>query len=210
MEQTRTFGYVPSVIDGTELIYNGDDSLDIPEEYSYVDFMPHAYNQGQYPICVTESVRAYIDWNINVDESKDNKEEHQVAVFDIYASKTNEGDGMTFKDALYYLRHHGVNTNVGNETIERYAMVNGIDSLKRALINNGPCVGAFLVRDPQCGTSFWKGNGFLGGHAISIVGYDKEGFIIRNSWGTEWGNNGYTKLPYNEFHYLMECWTIIA
>ncbi len=29
-----------------------------------------------------------------------------------------------------------------------------------------------------------------GGHAIAIVGYDKDGFIIRNSWGTDWGDKG--------------------
>ena len=29
------------------------------------------------------------------------------------------------------------------------------------------------------------------GHAIAIVGYTKDCFIIRNSWGTDWGDNGY-------------------
>jgi hypothetical protein len=29
------------------------------------------------------------------------------------------------------------------------------------------------------------------GHAIAIVGYTKNHFIIRNSWGTDWGDNGY-------------------
>lgn len=28
----------------------------------------------------------------------------------------------------------------------------------------------------------------LGGHAFAIVGYDEDGFIIQNSWGTKWGN----------------------
>ena len=31
-----------------------------------------------------------------------------------------------------------------------------------------------------------------GGHAVAIVGYEKRSdFIIRNSWGQSWGNNGY-------------------
>jgi len=29
-------------------------------------------------------------------------------------------------------------------------------------------------------------------HAALIVGYNSKGFIIRNSWGTTWGNNGYS------------------
>ena len=30
-----------------------------------------------------------------------------------------------------------------------------------------------------------------GGHAISIVGYTSDRFIIRNSWGTAWGKDGF-------------------
>jgi len=30
-----------------------------------------------------------------------------------------------------------------------------------------------------------------GGHAVCIVGYTETGFIIRNSWGTAWGDKGF-------------------
>jgi hypothetical protein len=30
-----------------------------------------------------------------------------------------------------------------------------------------------------------------GGHAVALVGYGPGRFIIRNSWGTEWGDKGY-------------------
>ena len=38
----------------------------------------------------------------------------------------------------------------------------------------------------------------LGGHAVLAVGYDDEQrrFIVRNSWGTEWGMQGYFTMPY--------------
>ena len=38
----------------------------------------------------------------------------------------------------------------------------------------------------------------LGGHAVMAVGYDdtKQAFIIRNSWGTQWGMQGYFYMPY--------------
>ncbi len=29
------------------------------------------------------------------------------------------------------------------------------------------------------------------GHAVSLVGYSKNYFIVRNSWGTKWGDNGF-------------------
>lgn len=38
-----------------------------------------------------------------------------------------------------------------------------------------------------------------GGHAIALVGYTAQGFIIQNSWGTRWGNNGFALLPYEDF-----------
>jgi hypothetical protein len=31
-------------------------------------------------------------------------------------------------------------------------------------------------------------------HAALLVGYDEEGFILRNSWGKEWGDKGYARL----------------
>ena len=30
-----------------------------------------------------------------------------------------------------------------------------------------------------------------GGHAVALVGYTREGFIVRNSWGEEWGDKGF-------------------
>ena len=216
MEQQQiTFGYVPSVLDGSEIIYSGDTSLDIPEEYSYVEYLPKVYDQGQLPICVTCSCGAYINWNINVDSDQDNKTDNGIKLLEIYKARTNQGDGMTFKEALKFLRNVGVNTNKGLQKIERYAFIpknkDFINTLKLALIDNGPCVGAFIVRDPNCGREFWKGESMLGGHAISIVGYNKTGFIVRNSWSEFWGDNGYTILPYDEVYpYLLECWTIIA
>lgn len=38
-----------------------------------------------------------------------------------------------------------------------------------------------------------------GGHAVMAVGYDdeQERFIIRNSWGADWGKGGYFTMPYD-------------
>ena len=38
----------------------------------------------------------------------------------------------------------------------------------------------------------------LGGHAVCLVGYDDdaEDFIVRNSWGRSWGQDGYCRVPY--------------
>ncbi len=38
----------------------------------------------------------------------------------------------------------------------------------------------------------------IGGHAVLAVGYDdaQQRFIVRNSWGTDWGMAGYFTMPY--------------
>lgn len=39
----------------------------------------------------------------------------------------------------------------------------------------------------------------LGGHAFAIVGYDRQGFWIQNSWGPAWGSNGLARLGYADW-----------
>lgn len=40
---------------------------------------------------------------------------------------------------------------------------------------------------------------FLGAHAIAIVGYDPEGFWFQNSWGADWGRDGFGRISYDDW-----------
>ncbi len=42
------------------------------------------------------------------------------------------------------------------------------------------------------------GEKVLGGHAVMAVGYDdaQQRFLVRNSWGSDWGQGGYFTIPY--------------
>lgn len=58
-----------------------------------------------------------------------------------------------------------------------------------------------------------SGEQLLGGHAVLAVGYDDtiSRFIVRNSWGTSWGQDGYFTLPYaflTERNLSSDFWTI--
>ncbi len=48
-----------------------------------------------------------------------------------------------------------------------------------------------------------KSESILGGHCVVAVGYDthKRIFIVRNSWGNDWGDKGYCYMP---FKYLTD------
>lgn len=39
----------------------------------------------------------------------------------------------------------------------------------------------------------------LGGHAFAIVGYDERGFWLQNSWGPDWGKDGFAHLTYDDW-----------
>jgi C1A family cysteine protease len=57
------------------------------------------------------------------------------------------------------------------------------------------------------------GESVLGGHCVVAVGYDdtQRTFIIRNSWGTGWGERGYCQMPYEYLispHLSSDLWTI--
>lgn len=72
-----------------------------------------------------------------------------------------------------------------------------LESYRKWLANNGPIMVRLDV------DSNWNGlgsNGKLttynsatrgGGHAVALVGYTKDYFIVRNSWGETWGDKGY-------------------
>jgi hypothetical protein len=38
-----------------------------------------------------------------------------------------------------------------------------------------------------------------GGHAFAIVGYDRDGFWIQNSWGDDWGRDGFCHVTYDDW-----------
>jgi C1A family cysteine protease len=60
-----------------------------------------------------------------------------------------------------------------------------------------------------------KNERVVGGHAVMAAGYDdtQQRFIIRNSWGTDWGQKGYFTMPYvylGSRNLSDDFWTIRA
>ena len=46
-----------------------------------------------------------------------------------------------------------------------------------------------------------------GGHAFALVGFNREGFVIQNSWGGSWGSGGFAVIRYADWHdNAMDAW----
>lgn len=206
--ENLVLGCIPSKMDGSEKIFSASEKQRLPESYSYKENMSPVLDQGFEQICVPCTVSSYLNWRENLKDgsTKDNK----VNLKQIYKSRENRGDGMTFKDALKFLHNNGVDSNAGVLKINSYGRVMSSVMLKAAIVMNGPCFGALPVYSDYC--DFWvnRGQGLQGYHAIAIVGYNENGFIIRNSWGKSFCEDGYTVIPYDEFKKLIEIWTVMS
>jgi len=97
---------------------------------------------------------------------------------------------------------------------------NLLTTIRQALAREGPFVLALLVCDNFVPGTDGKiplpQGGFRGGHQVGIVGDlpDMGSLILRNSWGTGWGHDGYALLPYEWLTsrydggwYVYESWT---
>ena len=86
--------------------------------------------------------------------------------------------------------------------------------IRRDIYHWGPCSSGFAIHDDFLD---WNGKGIyewdkksdlVGGHAIVIVGWGEEAgkkyWIVRNSWGKDWGDKGYFKILRGENHCEIE------
>jgi len=79
-----------------------------------------------------------------------------------------------------------------------------LSSIKSALAKYGPLPTAFMVYEDfkhyKSGVYSYVSGKKLGGHAVLLVGYndDEQYFIVKNSWGTGWGEGGFFRIAYSE------------
>lgn len=79
-----------------------------------------------------------------------------------------------------------------------------VSDVKNSLAVYGPVIAGMLVYSDfysyRGGVYSYATGDYVGAHAVLIVGYDdvNQCFIVKNSWGTGWGEAGYFRIAYSE------------
>ena len=83
---------------------------------------------------------------------------------------------------------------------EMYA-IKGQEEIKKEILANGPVVTSFLFVSDflyyKKGYYEFVSGKYLGNHEAVIVGWDENGWIAQNSFGSVWGDNGFFKVKYD-------------
>lgn len=212
-----------------ETIYSDD--VPIPKTLDLRMFLQPVTNQGSQGTCSAQVAACIQEYQARKELNLTGDDDKFSPQF-VYNLREEPGmSGMTPRETMKILNKDGVcreflyeygliqlpsqmSTDAINDAsnfkIKNYAQIDTIKTLKKALVKNGVCYICFPVFNES--TRMWKaaqGETDKGGHAMAVIGYNHEGFIIRNSWGDNWGKNGYTIYPYVDWGAHWEIWTTI-
>lgn len=228
-------GYIPSPIDDRDYTLEDvmESEVSLPEEYR-TEGKVKIMNQFIYGSCVAHALSAAMQYgehkagfNITHDFSRG-------FIYANRKDTDYQGSGMVTREALKQLNHCGDclyetfpwNDNYKNvkKLLEKnkekylkealpYVITNYFrcyteEEVKKALINQGSVIVCINIYPSFGGNAKVPAEDekSKGGHAMCLVGWDKDGWIIANSWGKIWGNKGYCHLPYE--YPIKEWWGI--
>ncbi|KAG5683625.1 hypothetical protein PVAND_012898 [Polypedilum vanderplanki] len=183
---------------------------------NYTKLFPPAKDQGLCGCCFIFATVSILEYISRINGDNDIYSEQDLLDCDTLDTGC---DGGWLGNAFRYVRDKGISNGLvypyegWNNTCRKYLYpsifsigevctysLNGNEILLQALIDQGPVAGAIALTDGF--TSYSSGvfydkncSSTVLDHAITIVGYgtDLKGgdfWLIRNSWGTDWGLNG--------------------
>lgn len=169
----------------------------LPSSIDYTPKLLPVRDQGDTPMCVAYASAAMKEYQdqpgVYLDPS------------DLYAQRADKSiEGMELQEAMQILQRRGIAPHPPNHRIGQYTFILGnINAVKQALVSLGVMVVALPYNPSAKGDQFWAGANSADqvGHCVAIVGYDdsRQALKLRNSWGAQWGEQGYAWMPYSDF-----------
>lgn len=187
--------------------------------------MPKVKNQKSVNSCVAHSIATTIEYFNSIQSNSDEKMSTNY-IYGNRTDMNYDGMGMYTRRAVANTCKYGDviesdfpgNTEIPNVINEfednkyhlydkgtpyrfsSYYSVKTKNEIKTALMKNGPVIFAMPWYDDirvKNGIINTSQKGDAGGHCMVIYGWNQDGWLIQNSWGTMWGNKGKAVLPYD-------------
>jgi hypothetical protein len=227
----KTYASYPRGYYDGELLGHPGEQPTLPSDVDLSKDFPRPGNQGQQSSCVgwatayalkSYQERVEIGWSLEPSEHRfspayvynqiNGGEDHGSYISEALDLIVNQGaatlDTAPYDDGDYLAQPSNAARQEAAQFKGRsWKTANGTIEIKSALANRLPVVAGIAVFDsfsnlngPNSIYNSFNGE-YLGGHAITIVGYDDTryggAFKIINSWGQNWGDSGYFWMPYS-------------
>ena len=202
----------------------------LPEEYILEGNIP-VLNQGMYSDCVAHAIATATAYGQYKAEGKFNNLSRGY-IYGNRKLSDYRGEGMMIRQALKNFNHdgdcltttfpyRGTYPTVKNKIAEKpgeyaeaaaqtklvnYCRLYSNYEIKKAIMNQGAVVVGITTFKNDMKTHIevpTSDSVKSGGHAMCCIGWNKEGWIIQNSWGKSFGDKGKCYLPYE---YPVDEW----
>lgn len=183
------------------------------------NFITPIKNQGECGACVSFATCASVESRLAIAEGDDDPDLDLSEAHLFFCAGRSCASGWWPEEAMDKARTQGIGLEknfryTGNQLackkIAPAARVVGWDTAQRlkhrkqAIAFNGPVVAVFKVYEDFMyygGGVYRHATGdFIGLHAVAVIGYDdtEQAWLIKNSWGRQWGDGGFVRFGYGE------------
>lgn len=223
---------IQSTFDARDYTINADKNL--PEEYSCPSKVP-VKNQGDKPTCVAHAAASLVEYHHKRQHDNNYRAFSTEFIYGFRDIGYYVGDGMMIRNALKTLQKYGTpfksdcpgNNDVKeavknvNENLQRYKELAyphrvstyyrciGTDAIKTALVKHGPVlVSMNMYNDAKLVDDVYTYNpeSGYGLHCVMVYGWNEKGWLIQNSWGTDYAEDGRFVVPFD--YHFNEAWGI--
>jgi hypothetical protein len=199
-----------------------------------VDYTTPVKDQSPAPTCETYALCAVLETIMQYQEGELFEPDLSETHLYFYAGGTYEAGGVNLLDAADYLIEYGVPDegcypdphrpyDYSFESLPGWedrtvkiaewgCIEKDYEAIKQGLIDHGPLVICISVY-----SNFLSYKGGIydtiegereGGHLVALMGYDDthQYWIVKNSWGDKWGEDGYIRISYNTDIFISPCY----
>jgi len=175
-----------------------------PKTIDLRDYCTKTEDQGRKPMCAAYAAAQWAEnvrWRIT-----DAPEQIDPGWIYQYAKQHDgnpDGDGTTLTAVLEALLSRGI---FDSKVCKIQVIRSSVEQLKYAIHKFGCALGGFMVTpewyelNANNTTITGRDKRRIGGHAVMICGFNRDGVIFQNSWGCEWGADGFGLILWQAFY----------